>query len=92
MFESIRNIKSLDDIRVEKARMRYEALLAEKNLNESMHAFEKLWTFFSTFKRTVSVFQQAFHLFSRMSSFFGRMFTGFKKQKEAPEADETVAY
>ncbi len=92
MFEAIRNIKTLDDIRVEKARLRYEALLAEKNLNESLHAVERMSTFFSSFKRVVSVFQQSYHMFLRMTSFFSRVFSGFKKKEKEDETEEKVVY
>lgn len=87
MFEAIRHVKSMHDIRVEKARLRYEALMAEKNLNESVDAFEKLSDFLSNIKRGYAAFQQAYEMFSRMSSWFGRMFSGFKK-KEKPDTRE----
>ncbi len=87
MFEAIRNIKTMDDIRVEKARLRYEALMAEKNLDESLGAFEKLSDFLSNIKRGFAAFQQAYHLFSRMSSWLSRVFSGFKK-KETPDTEE----
>ncbi len=96
MFEAIKNIKTMDDIRVEKARLRYEALLAEKNLNDSIHAFEKMSMFFSSLKRAFSVFQQSYHLFLRMTSFFGRIFSGFRRKEKEPEEqpgnEEKVVY
>ncbi len=87
MYEAIRKIKTMDDIRVEKARLRYEALIAEKNLNESLGAFEKLSDFLSNIKRGYSAFQQAYHMFSRMNSWLARVFSGFKK-KETPDTQE----
>ncbi len=92
MFEAIRNIKTMDDIRVEKARARYEALLAEKNLNESFHAIERLTILFSNVKRAFTALQQASHLFHRMSNYLSRMFGGAKKKKRDARDEEPVTY
>ncbi len=98
MFEAIRNIKTMDDIRVEKARLRYEALIAEKNLDESLGGLEKLSDIMGNVKRGYAAAQQAYQMFARISSWFNRMFSGFKKKAStdrreyAPTEEETVTF
>ncbi len=92
MFEAIKNIRTMDDIRVEKARARYEALLAEKNVNESFHAIERLTILFSNAKRAFAAIQQASYLFQRMSAYVSRMFGGSKKKKRDARDEDHVTY
>ncbi len=95
MLESLKEIKSIQDIRVEKARMRYEALLAENKLNESVRAAEQLFTFVSNLRRSLTVVRQTYEVFSRIGIFFSRLFgkqdkqpsSGRKRDERASEED-----
>ncbi len=82
----------MDDIRVEKARLRYESLMAEKELDESLGGLEKLSNILGNVKRSYAAFQQAYQMFSRVFSWFNRMFSGFKKKAPDPAEEEPVSF
>ncbi len=90
MLESLKDIKSIHDIKVQKARMRYEALLAENKMMESFRAIEQLFTFISNIRRASAGLRQVYHVFSKISSFFGRLFG--KSEKEKAPAEEPHRY
>ncbi len=90
MLESLKDIKSIQDIKVLKARMRYEALLAENKMLESFRAVEKLVTFVSNVRRASAALHQAYRVFSKIGAFFGRLF-GKTEEGKAPE-EETKKY
>ena len=79
---------------MEKARMRYEALLAENKLNESIRAAEHVFTFVSNLRRSLTVARQVVDFFSRISAFLGGLFgkrddppSAGAQEKTAPEED-----
>ncbi len=90
--ERLRDVRTMQDLRVEKARMRYEVLMAEKDLTDSLQAVEKVVTFFTLFRRAAGGVRYAYGVISRMSGFFSGLFRK-RKQKEAdgnepdPEVD-----
>ncbi len=91
--ESIRNIKSMQDIRVEKARLRYESLMAEKSLADTLQASEKVFTFFSFFRYSVDMMRTGYNMFVSMYQVFDRLFGRFvRKKSKAAEEAETVNY
>ena len=91
MLESLKDIRSMKDIRAEKARLRYEALIAETKMMESFRAVERMFTFFSGVRRVSGALVYAFGVMSKAGSFLGRIFG--KSKKEAPDQEEdTTAY
>ena len=51
MLESLKNIKTIQDLRVEKSRLKYEALIAESKLTDSLKAGGQVFTVFSVLNR-----------------------------------------
>lgn len=94
MLESLRNIKSLEDIRVEKARLKYESLLAESRMMESMRAAGQLFTVVSSLKRVSGGIRTAYSIISRFSRFISRWFGRKKEEKEdrTPREEDTLRY
>lgn len=91
--ESIRNIKSMQDIGVEKARLRYESLIAEKSLADTLQASEKVFTFFSFFRYAADMMRIGYNMFVSMYQVFDRLFGRYtrKKSKDTEEA-KTINY
>lgn len=85
-YRQFRHIRNFQDIRLEKARLRYEMLLAENRLMASLHAiqgFVTLTTFFSRFSEGFSI---ARNIASRLGQAFSWVFG--KKKKPAPEPEQ----
>lgn len=76
----LRKVKTMQDLRVEKARLRYEALMAEKDMEDSLQAVGKVVTFFTLFRRAASGARYAYGVVSRLSGFFSGLF-GKKSRK-----------
>jgi retron-type reverse transcriptase len=79
----LRHIRTFQDIRLEKARLRYEILLTENRLMTSLNAiqgFVTLGTFFSRFSRGFAI---ARNVSSKMGQAFSWIF-GKKKKKPDP--------
>lgn len=93
-FERLKDVRTMQDLRVEKARLRYEVLMAEKDLSDSLRAVGKVITFFTLFRRVAGGARFAYGVVSRLSGFL----TGFfgkksKKKKADKEAEpEVVSY
>lgn len=90
----LRNVKTMQDLRVEKARLRYEALMAEKDMEDSLQAVGKVVTFFTLFRRAAGGARYAYGVVSRLSGFFSGLF-GKKSRKEKVRKDpdpEVVSY
>ena len=92
--ERLKHIRTMQDLRVEKARLRYEALMAEKDLADSIRAVGKVVTFFTLFRRAAGGARYAYGVVSRLSGFFSGLF-GKKSGKRKPGKDanpEVVSY
>lgn len=84
-LKQFRHIRTFQDIRLEKARLRYEMLLAENRLMASLnaiHGFVTLTTFFTRFSEGFSYARQ---IFSGIGRAFGWM---FRKKKKSPSSQE----
>ncbi len=90
MFESLKHIRSYHDIRVEKARMRYEALLAENKMMESFSAAGQAVSLITSVRRFSAGFHQAYAVATRITDFFRRLFGRSKKEPSSEE--ETTVY
>lgn len=84
---SLKKIKTMQDLRTEKLRLRYESLRAEDALNDSLHAFESLFSIFTIMRKASHSFQYAFNLATGVSSFFSRIFG--KKHKKSQYTQES---
>jgi hypothetical protein len=83
---SLKKIKTMQDLRTEKLRLRYESLRAEDALNDSLHAFESVFSIFTVMRKASHSLQYAFNLASGVSSFFSRIFG--KKHKKNQHTHE----
>lgn len=80
-----RHLRNFQDIRLEKARLRYDMLMAENRLTASLNAiqgFVNLTTFFTRFSEGFSI---ARNVFSRVSQAVSWVFG--KKKKAAPSRE-----
>jgi hypothetical protein len=83
--KQFRHIRNFQDIKLEKARLRYEMLLAENRMMASLNAiqgFVTLTTFFSRFSQGFAISR---NVFSRMGQAFSWVFG--KKKKSAPSRE-----
>ncbi len=81
LSESLRNIKTLHDIRMEKVRLRYESMRAEDAMNNSLGALGKLFTVFSFIQKTGRRMRFVYTIISGITSLIGR-FVYKKVRKE----------
>ena len=88
MIDSLRKIKTLQDIRVEKIRLRYEMLKAEDKLNDSLQATERLFTVFTFIRNAGGTLRKTYRVFTGISSFINSLF-GKKSKQENPSHQET---
>lgn len=72
--DRLRKIKSLQDIKLEKAKYRYELLLAENRLFEHMVAIQNQFTFPLFLSKVKHGFVFASKIVSSISSFTGWLF------------------
>ncbi len=80
--ERLRNVRTMQDLRGEKARLRYEVLMAEKDLADSLQAVDKVLTFFTLFRRAAGVVRYAYGIISHMSGFLGGLFGKKRANKD----------
>ncbi len=88
MIDSLRKIKTVQDIRVEKIRLRYQMLKAEDKFNDSLHATEQLFTIFTFIRNAGGAMRQAYRIFSGVNSFINNLF-GKKNKHGKPSPHET---
>ncbi len=92
MFESLKHIKTTQDIKLQKARMRYEAMLAENKMMESFHSIGQVFTIIYTFRKVTSGVSYVYQTYQKISDFLSRLFGGSKKEKKENNQEETVRY
>ncbi len=80
-------IRNMQDLRLEKARLRYEVLMAENSLNDSLHSIERLFTVFALIRRASAGFKLAYSMISKASRFMGRLFSRSDKKQTRQEPD-----
>lgn len=79
--QNLKNIRTLHDIKLEKAKMKYEMLIAENRLMESFNAMERVVTIVSFFRRFTAGFALAQHFVRNFYSYIER-FMFWKKDKD----------
>ena len=75
-------IKTLHDIKLEKAKLRYELLVAENRLMENFQAIEDMATFSSVFSRIAYGFEIAQKVYSRIMDVSSRFSSWRRKRKK----------
>ncbi len=69
-----KNIKTLQDIKLEKARLRYDMLLAENALSEDMYAIQQAFSYMSLFSRIADGYDYAQRVVSKIAGLYRRFF------------------
>jgi hypothetical protein len=85
--DRLKKIKTFQDIKLEKAKLRYEALLAENRLFENLNEIQGQFTFPLFLTRFKDGFAFASKIYSNVNSILGKVFrkkaqpdqTGFAK-------------
>jgi hypothetical protein len=75
------NIKTLTDIKHEKARLRYELLVIETELNESLSSFKSISTYTSVFARVGYGFTIGKKIYSIIHGLVSKIISWRKKKK-----------
>lgn len=93
-----RKIKTFQDIRLEKARLRYEALVAENAMMEGFRSLERVFTIFSMARRVSDYVGYGFRAMSGLGRFFGRVFhkkshrRAHQTENRATDHEDTVRF
>lgn len=86
--QNFKNIRTLQDIKLEKAKIKYEMLIAENRLMESFNAVEKLVTIVSFFRRFAAGFAYAQHFIGNFHRYLDKlMFWKKDKREESGEKE-----
>lgn len=83
---SLKKIKTIQDLRTEKLRLRYETMRAEDALNDSLYAIERMFFIFTFMRKASNSFQHAYNIATSVSSFISRIFG--KKQRKQDHQEE----
>ncbi len=78
----LKAVRTLQDIRVEKARLHYEALIAEKELTDSFRALGRIYSLANVVGRAAKGIKSAYDLFSGFRARLGRWFGGGRPEDE----------
>lgn len=77
-----KKFRNFQDIEIAKARVRYEMLLAENHLYETIMRVERIFTLTSFISRFATGFSHAQGAYGRITDLFGKIFR--RKSKKAP--------
>ncbi len=80
--------RTLNDIKLEKERLRYEMLIAENRLMENFHSINKLITLTPLFSRITYGFQVAQTVYHRFRDIIDK-FSSWKKKKKNKKRKST---
>ncbi len=80
-------IKTLNDLKLEKARLRYEVLVAEGRMMENFQSIESLFTLPSILSRIKFGFEVAYNVYEKIRDFSGHFGFWRKKKKRKKEAE-----
>ncbi len=78
-----KNIRSLQDIKLEKAKLKYDMLVAEKKLTDNVSVFENIFnvsTYFSQISKELSGYIK---VFSSITSFFRKRKSSKRKSDDS---------
>ncbi len=81
-------IKTLKDIKLEKARIRYEMLVAENGLMDNIASIQRLVTITSTFSRITQGFHLAHSIYEGIHNLTGKLMFWRKKKKKSKESKD----
>lgn len=87
-LQKFSKIKSLQDIKLEKARLRYEMLVAENRLMENINAIERSFSISSFFSKFTYGFRTAVSVYEKIQKIAGKFSFGRKKKKDNPSDSE----
>ncbi len=80
----MKKLRTLQDIKLEKARLKYEMLVAENNLGEDLHAVERVFTFSSTMASITKGISVAKNVYDKVNRIIEKLF-GKKRKKKSRE-------
>ncbi len=80
--ERFKRIKTLGDIRQEKIKLRYEMLVAEKDIMITLKSAEVAYSFTSTIARVTRVMSVIKQTFSFAGRILGKLFPGKKEESD----------
>ncbi len=83
-----RNIKTLQDIKLEKAKIRYEMLVAENRISENIAGFQELSSLSSFFSRFKYGFRIAQMVFEKFNTYSDKLMFWRKKKKKHKKGEE----
>jgi flagellar biosynthesis regulator FlbT len=75
-----KKLRTFKDIEIAKGKVRYDMLVAENHLYETLMSIERIFTITSFLGRFTSGFTHAQGAYSKISSLFGKI---FKKKKKS---------
>jgi hypothetical protein len=81
-------IKTLNDIKLEKARLRYELLTIENRLTENLQSIESMASVSSVFSRISYGFEVANNVYQRISDLIAKFRSWRKKKKKKKHTQE----
>jgi hypothetical protein len=81
-------IRTLKDIKIEKAKIRYEMLLAENKLMESFGAIQQAFTITTIFSRITQGFHVALNVYHNVRKFMDKIFRRKKRKKKNVRGEE----
>jgi len=87
-LQNFKKLKTLQDIKLEKTKIRFEMILAENKLMDSLNAVEQVVTIASFFRRFVTGFRYAQSFLQNFYKYIDR-FMFWKKDKEEDEDEST---
>lgn len=87
LSKSLRNIKNLHDLRIEKVHLRYESMRAEDAMNDSLSAIGKMFTVFTFIQKTGRRLKFVYGIFSGIAGLVSRFL--YKKVKRKDDTHYT---
>ncbi len=90
-MERFRRIRTLHDIKIEKARLRYESLVAENAMMDSVRAVGSLFSLVRYIRKVSAGFGTAFAVASRITRFTSGIFSR-SKPETGGDGEETVSF
>lgn len=78
----LKNIKTLNDIKLEKARLRYEMMAAESHLHESLEGVQRMFTLNGIVTRISTGILFAQDIYQKVNNLFS-----WFRRKKAPEKE-----
>lgn len=84
LSDSLKKIRSMQDVRAEKYRLRYEAMRAEYKLNASMEAVGRVYSMLSYIRRAGKVASHSFNIATSVSRFIYSFFQKKTSRSDPP--------